>query len=100
MTDRQHEPTPDAAHPTTYCTTKPRAGDHLTDACRDCGHAVVLHVGTDHCPVCELLDLNAQARGGGRVEVRYEAPPLGKVVAELERQMVQRGLCNPLTYKR
>lgn len=50
--------------PAEYCTTAPMPGARLTDECLDCGHAVVLHVGTDHCPVCELVDLNQQARTG------------------------------------
>ena len=43
-----------------YCATKPLSGAFLVDPCPDCGHANVLHVGVDHCPVCELLDLNRQ----------------------------------------
>lgn len=58
----QHDPTPDASPSPAYCTTTPRPGDHLTDACQDCGHAVVLHIGTEHCPVCEMEDHNARAR--------------------------------------
>lgn len=62
-----------------YCTSVPHAGDRLTDACRDCGHATVLHIGVDHCPVCELVDLNQQAREGlaqGHIEITVH----GKVV--------------------
>ncbi|NUQ98586.1 MAG: hypothetical protein HOY79_19205 [Streptomyces sp.] len=27
-----------------------------------CGHLLALHVGVDHCPVCELVDLAARHR--------------------------------------
>lgn len=51
-----------------YCATRPQPGDLLTDGCPDCGHAFVLHAGTNHCPVCEMVDLNRQlaeiVRGG------------------------------------
>lgn len=50
-----------------YCTTTPVPGTYLTPVtltapCPDCGHATVLHIGVDHCPVCELVDLNERAR--------------------------------------
>lgn len=50
-----------------YCTTTPVPGTHLTPAtlaapCPDCEHATALHVGVDHCPVCEMVDLNQRAR--------------------------------------
>jgi DNA-directed RNA polymerase subunit RPC12/RpoP len=63
------------------CTTTPVPGTYLTLAtlsapCPDCGHATVLHIGVDHCPVCELVDLNQRARDGGRVEVRIQGSVL------------------------
>lgn len=56
-----------------YCTKIPRPGDRLTDACPDCGHATVLHLGVDHCPVCELVARNERARGtANHVEVHVQ----------------------------
>lgn len=43
-----------------YCAMRPLPGQMLTDGCPGCGHAVVLHVGADHCPVCEMVGLNQQ----------------------------------------
>lgn len=67
MTDEQHDRTPDTAPAVTYCTTTPVPGTFLTPAnlaapCEICGHAVILHIGAHHCPVCEMVDLNAQER--------------------------------------
>lgn len=65
--DQQHDPAPDAASTPLYCASRPAPGTLQTLAdlmahCSMCGHARVLHIGVDHCPVCELVDLNAQAR--------------------------------------
>lgn len=68
MGDEQHDQAPDEAPtarsstPRPYCTRPPAAGEYLSAACGTCGHAVVLHVGVEHCPVCELVDLNTTAR--------------------------------------
>lgn len=67
MPDDQHDRAPDDAPPHGYCTTKPLPGTYLTLAtvtapCVDCGHATVVHIGVDHCPVCELVAYNATAR--------------------------------------
>lgn len=62
MPDGQPHPTPDATQAAPYCTTTPTVGDRLADACPDCGHATVLHIGVDHCPVCEMVDHNRRAR--------------------------------------
>lgn len=43
-----------------YCTRKPVPGQVIGAGCEDCGHAMVLHVGVDHCPVCELVHFNQQ----------------------------------------
>lgn len=72
-----------------YCTTPPMAGARLTDECLDCGHAVVLHVGTEHCPACELVDLNQQARAGAThvtVNVTREPTLAEKAFAEVQRR--------------
>ncbi|MFE9448283.1 hypothetical protein [Streptomyces sp. NPDC006739] len=42
------------------CAAAPVPGESPGTPCADCGHAVLLHVGVDHCPVCEMLDLNRQ----------------------------------------
>lgn len=73
----RHDRTPDVTQSTAYCTTRPVPGTYLSDLCADCGHAGVLHLGTAHCPVCELVDLNAKARAASsRVEVHVQGEPL------------------------
>lgn len=57
----EHGRTADSARPTRYCTRAPMPGEHLGAACGQCGHAVLLHIGVRHCPVCELVDLNERA---------------------------------------
>lgn len=44
------------------CTAKPASGESLAGPCPECGHAAVLHVGVEHCPVCELVQHNQQVR--------------------------------------
>lgn len=51
----------DAEQPA-LCTYQPLPGEILKGACQECGHAFVLHVGVEHCPVCELVQHNRQAR--------------------------------------
>jgi hypothetical protein len=89
MSDERHDRAV-APTPTSYCTTVPRIGDLLTDRCRDCGHATALHVGVDHCPVCELVDLNKQALTvhGKVVNDQY-------LMALLERQALRYGRTKP-----
>jgi len=63
----------DVAQPT-FCMYQPVPGEVLKAACLECGHAVALHIGVEHCPVCELVERNRQARaairdGGVHVEV-------------------------------
>jgi hypothetical protein len=67
MVDEQHDRSPDDAPPIAYCTTKPLPGSYLTLAsltapCVDCAHATAVHIGVEHCPVCELVGHNANAR--------------------------------------
>ena len=38
-----------------FCTWQAPAGRRIGDPCPECGHSDVVHVGTDHCPVCELV---------------------------------------------
>ena len=47
-----------------YCRYGPFPGSHLGSPCPHCGHCAALHMGVDHCPVCELVDLNKRARDG------------------------------------
>ena len=62
-----------------YCTFRPVAGDPQL-ACSACQHALTLHIGVKHCPVCELVDLNDKARdrviGDGRIEVHLQGAVL------------------------
>lgn len=66
-----------------YCT-KPPTGQLLTDACTQCGHAVVLHVGCEYCPACELQHILAYARSvtgvdrQGRTPAQRELERLGE----------------------
>lgn len=56
----------------TFCTYQPLPGEVLKTACPDCGHAAVLHIGVEHCPVCELVAHNRKVRAAmaaNRVEV-------------------------------
>jgi hypothetical protein len=58
MADEQHGRTPDIARPGSYCNQRPVPGEYVGAGCGQCGHALVLHIGVTHCPVCELVDLN------------------------------------------
>jgi len=96
MTEERHDPVPDVQRAAAYCTTAPIPGQPLGASCGDCGHAVVLHVGVTHCPVCELTQLNDRAREGlaaGRVEVTVHGEPVDHnyLVKLLERQALRRG---------
>lgn len=55
-----------------FCTYRPVTGEVLKTACPECGHALALHIGVEHCPVCELVALNGQLRdamAANRIEV-------------------------------
>lgn len=52
---------PDVQQPS-FCSYRPVPGEVLKTACPMCGHAFALHIGVEHCPVCELVHLNQQAR--------------------------------------
>jgi hypothetical protein len=46
-----------------YCRRKADPTTFLGGICGGldgCGHALAVHIGTDHCPVCELVDLAKQ----------------------------------------
>jgi hypothetical protein len=58
--------------PPAFCTYQPVTGETLKTACVECGHALALHIGVEHCPVCELVDHNARVRAAmaaNRIEV-------------------------------
>lgn len=62
---------PDSDAPA-LCTYRPLPGEVLTTACPECGHLVAMHVGVEHCPVCELVAHNRQVRAAmaaNRIEV-------------------------------
>lgn len=52
------------------CTRPAQPGEDLSGRCPSCGHATVIHVGIDACPVCELrgelFDLRNTANGTKR----------------------------------
>jgi hypothetical protein len=37
------------------CTWHPAAGRVIGHPCPVCGHSDLVHIGVDHCPVCELV---------------------------------------------
>ncbi|MGW4042961.1 hypothetical protein [Streptomyces sp. NPDC004721] len=52
---------PESVQPT-FCSYQPVPGEFLSAACVECGHALVLHIGVEHCPVCEMVHLNQQTQ--------------------------------------
>ncbi|MEU5596674.1 hypothetical protein [Streptomyces sp. NPDC020298] len=58
--------------PSPFCSYRPVAGERLAAACVECGHALAVHIGVEHCPVCELVHRNEQVRalvGDSRVHI-------------------------------
>jgi hypothetical protein len=53
---------PEPVEQPAFCTHRPLPGQLLTAGCPDCGHALIVHIGVEHCPVCEMQHLNQQAR--------------------------------------
>lgn len=48
---------------TEYCRRRIFTGEHVGGRCEGpggCGHLLAVHIGVDHCPVCELVDLAAR----------------------------------------
>lgn len=41
--------------PSDFCQWRGYAGYVVGGKCPECGHAVVVHIGVEHCPVCELV---------------------------------------------
>ena len=62
-----------------YCRLQPHANDRYGDPCRACGHPTMAHIGVDHCPVCELVALNALQRDQARQDEPAQADPLPEV---------------------
>ena len=95
MSSPEHA-TPDAERPT-LCTYRPVAGEILASACVECGHAAVLHIGVEHCPVCELVERNRQlhaAMAANRIEVQVtgvDARVLERTLREMSLRELARG---------
>ena len=79
------------------CTYRPLPGDVLKSACSDCGHAAVLHIGVEHCPVCELVEHNRQlhaAMAANRIKVHVtgvDARVLERTIREMSLRDIGRG---------
>ncbi|MER6980153.1 hypothetical protein [Streptomyces carpinensis] len=82
----------------TFCSSRPVPGQLLTAACGECGHAQVLHIGVEHCPVCELVHHNERMRAVTsettvQVEITGDATALERAVrAETRRPLRWSGL--------
>ena len=100
-----HAPRPRETTPpeqTSYCTYRPLPGEVLKTACPDCGHAAVLHVGVEHCPVCELVQHNRQMRAAmaaNRIEVHVTGVDQRVLERTLE-QMSLRAMARGGRYRR
>ena len=90
------------ADATVLCTYKPLPGEVLKTACPDCGHAAVLHIGVEHCPVCELVAHNRQVRAAmaaNRIEVHVSGVDQ-RVLERTLREMSLRELARGGRYRR
>ena len=90
-----HAPRPRETTPPeqpSYCTYRPLPGEVLKSACPDCGRAVALHIGVEHCPVCELVQRNRQA-AADVAEFRRLLDPRVR-----EQEARRAALRNPLAY--
>ncbi|MFF7881040.1 hypothetical protein ACH40F_07820 [Streptomyces sp. NPDC020794] len=59
-----------------FCFYRPVPGELLHTACVECGHVLALHIGVEHCPVCELVHHNERARSalaGSRVRIELSS---------------------------
>lgn len=86
-----------------YCTHHPAAGDVLATACAECGHALMLHIGVEHCPVCELEQHNRRVRAAmasNRLEVHVTGVDERVLERTIERMSLRAGMRNPGTYCR
>lgn len=87
---------PEAEQPA-LCTYRPVAGEILATACVGCGHALMLHIGVEHCPVCELVFHNQQVRAAmaaNRVEVHVtgvDARVLERTIERIYMRSLTRG---------
>lgn len=80
-----------------YCRRQPTSGSYLGDKCDDCGHALVAHAGVEHCPVCEMVDLNRQARAAldhGEIRIDLAGASERTVVDAVRRVLEQDRLRN------
>lgn len=76
-----------------FCSYRPVAGEILATACVECGHALALHIGVEHCPMCELAALNRQMRTAMAAN-RLEVHVTGVDARVLERTIEQIWLRN------
>ena len=80
-----------------FCAYRPVAGEILRTACVECGHTLVLHVGVEHCPVCELVHHNRQlqaAMAANRIEVHVtgvDARVLERTIERIALRNIARG---------
>lgn len=94
---------PNAEEPS-FCTSRPKPGAMLAGACEECGHALVLHIGVEHCPVCEMVHHNAQVRDAmteNRVEVHVTGVDHRVLERTIERMSAQAAMSNrSLSFRR
>ncbi|MGW2692351.1 hypothetical protein ACWC3Y_10875 [Streptomyces sp. NPDC001296] len=86
------EATPPSVVQPGFCAYRPVPGEMLTAACVECGHALVLHVGVEHCPVCELVHHNQQVRtamAADRIEVHVTGVDERALERTLERMSLR-----------
>lgn len=85
--------TPEPALPTTPDLCRSLCADLLvTDACPDCGHIAAMHIGVEHCAVCELVLHNRQARAAiGQLGVHVEVTGLDeRTLAHVVQRVLER----------
>lgn len=59
------------------CTWHPAAGRVIGQPCPVCGHSDLVHIGVEHCPVCELVYQSAP-QWRRQEERRRGVPPVGR----------------------
>jgi len=59
-----------------FCTWHPQPGQEIGKTCPVCGHSDLVHIGTDHCPVCELV-YQATPQWHRQQERIHGVPPFG-----------------------
>jgi uncharacterized Zn finger protein (UPF0148 family) len=85
-----------------FCTSR-CAGTRTNEPCPECGHLAALHVGVEHCPVCELVHHNRQVRAAlamNRFEVHVTGVDERVVERVIERMSLRSGQRSPGRYRR